>query len=87
MQNYPNPFNPSTTIEYQLSSPGKVCIKIFDILGMEVKTLINENRVSGIYKIIFNGSNISSGNYIYRMEFISNEGKKEVLQKTMQLVK
>ena len=73
-QNYPNPFNPSTTINYQISEPGLVTIKVFDILGREVKTLVNENKSAGSYSIRFDGSNLASGIYFYRInvnEFVN----------------
>jgi len=87
MQNYPNPFNPVTTIEYRLNKSGLVCMKVFDVLGREVKTLVNETKEKGVYKVIFDGKNHSSGNYFYRLEFTPSEGKKEILQKSMQIVK
>lgn len=66
-QNYPNPFNPNTSIDYQLPKDGLVVIKIYDILGNEIKTLINENKPAGSYTVIFNASKLSSGVYIYRI--------------------
>jgi len=87
MQNYPNPFNPVTTIEYRLNKSGLVCMKVFDVLGREVKTLVNETKEKGVFKVIFDGKNHSSGNYFYRLEFTPSEGKKEILQKSMQIVK
>jgi C1A family cysteine protease len=67
-QNYPNPFNPSTTIFYQLKYSGPVTIKLYDVLGREVKTLVNEEKSAGKYSVQFNGSNLSSGIYFYRMQ-------------------
>ncbi len=67
-QNYPNPFNPSTTIEYQLPSDGFVSLKIFDLLGSEVKTLVNEYKTKGRYSITFDALNLASGLYIYQMK-------------------
>jgi len=71
-QNYPNPFNPSTTIEYGLPEESRITIKIFNILGQKVKTLVSENKPAGFYKITWNGDNdygnkVASGIYIYRM--------------------
>ncbi len=67
-QNYPNPFNPTTTIEYQIPKSEYVTLKIYDVLGREVKTLINhEYKNVGSYKINFNGSNLSSSVYFYRI--------------------
>ena len=72
-QNYPNPFNPSTLIKYQVLTSSNVVIKIYDILGNEVKTLVNESKPSGNYSVTWNGDNnlgkkITSGVYFYRME-------------------
>ena len=66
-QNYPNPFNPSTKIRYQLPRESKVIIKIYDILGSEVITLLNEKKEAGVYEVDFNASHLSSGTYIYRI--------------------
>ena len=81
-QNYPNPFNPSTTIKYSIPQTSQVQIKIFDILGNEIKTLLNEEKTAGIYQIEFDGSNIQSGIYFYRI-FTGKftETKKMVLMK------
>jgi len=67
-QNYPNPFNPSTTIRYSITNPDIVRIKIYDILGREVKTLVNEFKQSGNYEIQFDASGLASGIYLYRIE-------------------
>ena len=67
-QNYPNPFNPRTTIEYSIPSRSNVVIKVFDILGREVATLVNEEKPAGVYNVNFNGSELSSGVYFYRIE-------------------
>ena len=66
-QNYPNPFNPSTTINYQLPKNGLVTIKVFDILGNEVKTLVNEYKAAGNYSINFDAAKLSGGVYFYRI--------------------
>lgn len=66
-QNYPNPFNPSTRIRYQLPNASNVEIKIFDVLGAEVLTLLNENQEAGIYEVELNAQNLPSGTYIYRI--------------------
>lgn len=67
-QNYPNPFNPNTAIRYQLSVSGFTRLKVFDLTGKEVATLVNENQSAGIYEADFNGENLSSGIYYYRIE-------------------
>ncbi len=66
-QNYPNPFNPVTGIDYNLPDDGIVTIKVYDIIGREVKTLVNEMKTAGFYKLQFNASDLSSGVYFYRM--------------------
>lgn len=67
-QNYPNPFNPSTTINYQIPEDGMVTIKLYDILGKEIKTLAQGYKTRGRYSINFDASDLSSGIYIYRIQ-------------------
>jgi subtilisin-like proprotein convertase family protein len=67
-QNYPNPFNPVTNINYSLSKSGLVRITVFDILGKEIETLVNENLSPGTYSVTFNAGKYSSGIYFYRMK-------------------
>jgi len=67
-QNYPNPFNPTTTINFSIPRQSMVTLKIFNILGQEVKTLVNENKAPGNYSINFNASNLSSGVYFYSIK-------------------
>jgi hypothetical protein len=67
-QNYPNPFNPTTTINYQLPQTGNVTLKIYDILGREVATLVNEQKNQGRYSVNFDASSLASGVYIYRIK-------------------
>jgi hypothetical protein len=66
-QNYPNPSNPVSKIDYQLPSAGKVSIKIYNISGQEVASLVDETKEAGFYTAEFNGSNLSSGVYFYRI--------------------
>jgi len=66
-QNYPNPFNPSTVIGYRIPVPSNVTLKIYDVLGREVSTLVNEEKPAGNYKVNFDGSNLASGVYLYRI--------------------
>lgn len=67
-QNYPNPFNPVTKIAYQLAADSKVVVKVYNILGAEVATLVNEEKAAGSYDVVFDGSNLSSGIYIYSIQ-------------------
>lgn len=66
-QNYPNPFNPVTKINFDLPKDTKVELRIYDMLGREVSTLVNEVRKAGFYTIDFNASQFSSGVYFYRL--------------------
>ncbi len=75
-QNYPNPFNPSTVISYQLPTSGYVSLKVYDLLGREVASLVNEEKTAGNYSIKFDGSKLSGGIYFYRLQagkFISTK--------------
>lgn len=67
-QNFPNPFNPSTSIKYQVSSNSKVTLKVYDVLGNEVTTLVNEQKPVGRYEVEFDASNLPSGVYIYKIQ-------------------
>jgi hypothetical protein len=81
-QNYPNPFNPSTTIKFDLPRTSEVSLKIFNILGEEVATLVSENLSAGSYSYEWDGLNLPSGLYLYRLEaekFV--ESKKMILMK------
>jgi len=66
-QNYPNPFNPATTINYQIPIKSKVTLKVYNSLGEELITLVNENKNAGRYEVNFDGSKLVSGIYIYRL--------------------
>ena len=67
-QNYPNPFNPSTVISYQMPTAGHVVLKVYDILGRDVETLVDEEKSAGNYKLTFNGSRLASGMYFYQLK-------------------
>jgi hypothetical protein len=68
MQNYPNPFNPTTTIEFQLAIESNVSLKIFDLLGREVASLINNETMSaGSYTMLWNATYMASGVYYYQL--------------------
>ncbi len=79
-QNYPNPFNPSTNIQYAVSSRQYVTLKVYDLLGKEVATLVNEVMLPGTYEVFFDGSKFSSGVYFYKLQADSFvETKKMIL--------
>jgi hypothetical protein len=81
-QNYPNPFNPATTIKYDLPQNSNVTLKVYDILGKEVATLVNENEQAGTYTVKFNANNLASGIYFYRINAGSfSQTKKFILMK------
>lgn len=81
-QNYPNPFNPSTTISFELPQSGNVVVKIYNVMGQEVKTLLNGFRTAGYNVVNFDASDLSSGVYIYNVNFNGQSiSKKMVLMK------
>ncbi len=86
-QNYPNPFNPSTTISYAIPQQSNVLIKIYDMLGREVKTLVSEEQMPGVYNVLWNGDNnsgdnVATGIYLYRVVADNNvQVKKMILLK------
>ena len=81
-QNYPNPFNPSTTLKFGLPERSYVLMKVYDILGREVATLLNQEMEAGWYKISFNAASYSSGIYICRMQ-----AGKNIFVKKMMMIK
>ena len=89
-QNYPNPFNPSTAISYQLPAKAgtafKVMLRVYDILGRQVATLVNEEKPAGVYKAEWNAS-VPSGVYFYRLEAVGRDGAMFVETKRMLLVR
>jgi hypothetical protein len=66
-QNYPNPFNPTTTIKFELPKSSDVKLSVYDVLGREVSMLVNEKRNAGVHEVTFDGANLASGVYIYRL--------------------
>ncbi|RPI71044.1 MAG: T9SS C-terminal target domain-containing protein, partial [Ignavibacteriales bacterium] len=81
-QSYPNPFNPTTTIKYAIPISEIVTIKVYDLLGSEISTLLNEYKSAGTYTLDFNGSSFASGVYFYQIEAGSFvETKKMILMK------
>ena len=78
--NFPNPFNPTTTIEYSLAQPGRVRVSIYNLFGQHIRTLVDEEQNTGVHTHVWNatdegGDRVSSGIYLYRIEFINNTGK------------
>ena len=67
-QNYPNPFNPKTTIKYSIPEKSNVSLIIFDVLGSEIRTLVNEMKPQGDYEVELDGSDLPSGIYFYRLQ-------------------
>jgi hypothetical protein len=86
-QNYPNPFNPSTRISFSLAVDSKVSLKIFDVLGQEVASLVNQDLTQGIHTYDFNASGINSGVYFYKIEATGVNGNEFIDVKKMILVK
>lgn len=85
-QNYPNPFNPTTKIDFSLPLDAKVSIKLYDITGREIKTLVNDSRTAGYYTVQFNASDLSSGTYFYRI-MTKSSAADYIMTKKMMLVK
>ena len=74
-QNFPNPFNPVTTISYKIKERGQVYLKVYNALGKEVATLVNETKPAGTYSINFDASKLPSGIYFYSLNvnnFVAN---------------
>ena len=86
-QNYPNPFNPSTIISYQLPVNGNVNLKIYDILGRELETILQKEQDAGFHKLEWNASKYSSGMYIYQLTTKNNNGENKIFRSKMLLVK
>ncbi len=81
-QNYPNPFNPTTKVKFQIPNSGFVKLIVYDLLGKEIQTLVNQQLSPGIYEVDFDGSNLPSGVYYYKLESGTfTETKKMVLVK------
>ena len=86
-QNYPNPFNPTTKITFSLAADSKVSLKVFDVLGQEVASLINQEMTAGVYNVDFNAAGFTSGVYFYRIEATGVNNAKFIDVKKMILMK
>lgn len=88
-QNYPNPFNPSTTIEFTIGTESHINLTVYDMQGEKVAELVNDNRSAGAYNLSFDGSQLASGIYLYRLTItpLSSSSKTKVLSKKMILLK
>jgi hypothetical protein len=67
-ENYPNPFNPSTTFRYSIPTQSKVIIKVYDVIGNEIETLMDEQKSVGTYELTWNAENLPSGVYFYQLK-------------------
>jgi hypothetical protein len=78
-QNYPNPFNPTTTIQYSLNKESRVSLRVYDILGREIVTLVDELKSAGNYKLNFNANNYASGIYFYQLQTDNKQIMKKMI--------
>jgi hypothetical protein len=74
-QNYPNPFNPVTTITFSIGAPGFTSLRVYDLLGREVASLVSENLSSGVYSRQWNAADMPSGMYFYRLSVVPADGR------------
>jgi hypothetical protein len=86
-QNFPNPFNPTTAISYQLSAVSKVSLKIYNLLGQEVVSLVDGDRLPGYHQEIWDATRCASGVYIYQLIATDDKGQKQVARKRMMMLK
>lgn len=85
--NFPNPFNPSTTIQYETNSRQLITLKVFDVLGTEVETLVNDYKPAGYHSIKFDGENLSSGIYYYQLRVVDpSSGSDKVFVDTKKMI-
>ena len=87
LQNYPNPFNPSTTISYILSTPSKILLSVYNILGQKLNDLVNEEQTSGTHQVNFDASGYPSETYFYKLTATDAFGKSQSETKSMLLIK
>jgi CubicO group peptidase (beta-lactamase class C family) len=84
--NYPNPFNPGTKIKYSVPQSSNVILKIFDVLGNEIETLVNQEKPSGTYEVTWNATNLPSGVYFYRIQSGPSTGSGQVFIETKKMI-
>ncbi len=80
-QNYPNPFNQSTVIKYEIQKPGYVAVKVYDVTGKEIRTLMSERKTAGSYSVTFDAGGLSSGVYFYKFTYNSTESERSEIRK------
>ncbi|MCH8954869.1 T9SS type A sorting domain-containing protein [candidate division KSB1 bacterium] len=86
-QNYPNPFNPTTTIQFTLPEASRVTLKLFDILGRELVTLVDKEMETGVHKVLFDATDFASGVYFYRIQAKSeNSDSKQAFLQSRKLI-
>jgi hypothetical protein len=86
-QNYPNPFNPSTSIRFSVAQPGHVSLKVYNVLGVEVASLVNEQKDAGTFSTNWNAAGLPSGMYLYRLSVTSDKGQVFDQSKKLMLLK
>jgi hypothetical protein len=86
-QNYPNPFNPKTEISYRTSEPGRVMLKVYNVLGQEVATLVDADQPAGAHRVEWNAVTFASGVYVYRLSVRGIRSNQIDLRRTMVLLK
>jgi hypothetical protein len=79
LQNYPNPFNPNTTIEYRVKEKCHVVLKVYDIQGREVMTLVDSDHQPGFFKVNFNASHLATGVYFYKIQMMDFTNVKKMV--------
>ena len=86
-QNFPNPFNPTTAISYQLTAVSRVNLKIYNMLGQEVASLVDDERTAGYHQETWDATRCASGVYVYQLIATNNSGAKQIAHKRMLLLK
>jgi len=87
LQNYPNPFNPATAISYQLSADSRVSLKVFNLLGQQVATLVDGERQAGHHEERWDARGFASGMYVYQLSPTDEKGNRQIAREAMMLLK